>query len=169
MELKLAQINDLSKLKIMFEKIIEDMEHKNIQIWNKYYPYEMFRNDIEKRQLYILTNNDEIAAAFVLFEQEEPEKNLEWSNIQERALYMSRVGVNVNFLRQGIGSLVIEKAINISREKEVRYLRLLVVEENKPAINLYLKNGFRQVKGFNKEKINDKVVLTEYGFEIDIK
>lgn len=38
---------------------------------------------------------------------------------------------------------------------------------NKPAINLYLKNGFNQVHGLYEERIDD-FVLHEYGFEIKV-
>ena len=38
---------------------------------------------------------------------------------------------------------------------------------NKPAINFYLKNGFKQVDGIYEERIDD-FVLSEYGFEIKV-
>lgn len=37
-----------------------------------------------------------------------------------------------------------------------------------PAINLYLKNGFRQVDGIYEERIDDDLTLREYGFEIEV-
>ncbi|HBC92713.1 MAG TPA: GNAT family N-acetyltransferase, partial [Pelotomaculum sp.] len=48
------------------------------------------------------------------------------------------------------------------------YLRLFVVDINVPAINLYLRNGFRQVDGIYEEKIDDNFTLREYGFEIKV-
>ena len=51
--------------------------------------------------------------------------------------------------------------------KDAKYLRLFVVDINKPAINLYLKNGFKRVDGIYEERIGDSV-LREYGFEIEI-
>ncbi|EFC99841.1 hypothetical protein CLOSTHATH_01950 [Hungatella hathewayi DSM 13479] len=37
---------------------------------------------------------------------------------------------------------------------------------NKPAIHLYMKNGFEQADGIYDEVIDDDLVLHEYGFEI---
>nr|WP_246615500.1 hypothetical protein [Clostridium thailandense] len=51
--------------------------------------------------------------------------------------------------------------------KQAKYLRLFVVDINKPAINVYLKNGFKQVDGIYEEKIDDGLILREYGFEIE--
>ncbi|WP_376774592.1 GNAT family N-acetyltransferase [Clostridium thailandense] len=73
-------------------------------------------------------------------------------------MYLDCFGVNVNYSRQGIGSLML---------KQAKYLRLFVVDINKPAINVYLKNGFKQVDGIYEEKIDDGLILREYGFEIE--
>lgn len=39
---------------------------------------------------------------------------------------------------------------------------------NKPAINLYLKNGFKRAGGIFEERIDEELVLREYGYEIKI-
>lgn len=57
--------------------------------------------------------------------------------------------------------------MDLVKEQGYKYLRLFVVDINKPAINLYLNNGFNQVDGIYEEKIED-FVLREYGFEIEI-
>lgn len=167
MNIKLAKKNDLPQLKIMYKKIIDNMNRNNIQIWNEIYPCEFFQEDIENKSLYILTDNNDIAAAFVLCESNHGEDYLKWKNIKEKALYIDRFGVNVNYLRQGIGGLMLKNAMKLATQKNAKSLRLLVVDINKPAINLYLKNGFKRVDGVYEEKIDD-FVLREYGFEIEV-
>jgi len=49
-----------------------------------------------------------------------------------------------------------------------KYLRLFVVDINKPAIKVYLKNGFRQVDGLYEERVDAELILREYGFEIKV-
>lgn len=85
-----------------------------------------------------------------------------------KSIHIDRLGVNVNHLRKGIGSIVLNKAIELSREINVEYLRLFVVDENYPAINLYKKVGFKKVDGIYDEVIDDDLVLHELGFEIKI-
>lgn len=54
-------------IKYKYHKIIAKTNADNINIWNEYYPYEMFKEDIEEKNLYLLTNKDEIVAVFALF------------------------------------------------------------------------------------------------------
>lgn len=42
MDLRLANINDLSKLKAVYGNIIYDMNRNNISIWDEIYPCEFF-------------------------------------------------------------------------------------------------------------------------------
>ena len=55
--------------------------------------------------------------------------------------------------------------MELAKEKGVEYLRLFVVDINKPAINLYIKNGFKKAEGIYDEIIDDNLTLHEYGFE----
>ena len=167
MNLRLAKKKDLYQLKEMYEKVIENMDKNGIQIWDEIYPCEFFQEDIENNRLYILTEEDDIIAAFVLSESNDGENYLKWSNTKEKALYLDRFGVNVKYLRQGIGGLMLKNAMEIVKQKNAKYLRLFVVDINIPAINLYLKNGFKQVDGIYEERIED-FVLHEYGYEIEI-
>lgn len=170
MNLRLANVNDLSKLKAMYRKIIDNMIKNHISIWDEVYPLEFFHQDIENRCLYLLVEeNDDIVAAFVLCESNAGESYVKWENLHDKALYLDRFGVNVNYLRRGIGSIMLKHAITLTRQKNAKYLRLFVANINKPAINMYLKNGFRQVEGIYEERIDDDLTLLEYGFEIEVK
>lgn len=168
MNLRLANMSDLPQLKEVYKKIIENMYKNNIRIWNEFYPCEVFQDDIENNRLYILTNNNDIVASFALCDSNDGENHVKWKDKNGSALYIDRLGVNIEYARQGIGGTLIKNAIKLVRRKNIKYLRLFVVDINKPAINLYLKNGFRKVDGVYKEKIDDTYTLNEYGFEIEI-
>ena len=169
MNLRLANISDLSKLKAVYGNIIDNMNRNNISIWDDIYPCEFFSDDIENNRLYLLVEeNDIIVAAFALCESNAGEGYVKWEDTHDKALYLDRLGVNVDYSRQGIGSMMLKHAITLAKQRNAKYLRLFVVDINKPAINLYLKNGFRQVDGIYEEKIDDDVILREYGFEIEV-
>lgn len=142
MNLRLANLNDLPNLKIVYEKIIDHMDKSNIRIWDEIYPCEFFGDDIENNRLYVLENNKEIASAFALCNSNAGADYVKWENNHDNALYIDRLGVNV------------------------KYLRLFVVDINYPAINLYIKNGFKKVDGIFDEIIDDDLVFHEFGFEI---
>ena len=62
---------------------------------------------------------------------------------------------------------MLNEAIALAKDKGTKYLRLFVVDINEPAINLYIKNGFKRVDGIYDEIIDDDLVLHEFGFEIE--
>jgi ribosomal protein S18 acetylase RimI-like enzyme len=169
MDLRLANINDLSKLKAVYGNIIDNMNRNNIPIWDEIYPCEFFSDDIENNRLYLLVGeHDDIVAAFALCESNAGESYVKWENVNDKALYLDRFGVNVDYSRRGIGSIMLKHAITLTKQKNAKYLRLFVVDINKPAINVYLKNGFRRVDGIYEERIDDDLILHEYGFEIEV-
>jgi len=169
MDFRLASINDLPKLKVVYGKIIDNMNRNNISIWDEIFPCEFFKDDIENNSLYLLVEDHyEIVGAFALFESNVGEGYVKWEKSTEKALYLGRFGVNVNYLRRGIGSIMLKYAMALTNQKNAKYLRLLVVDINKPAIDLYLKNGFRRVDGIYEERIDDDLILREYGFEIEV-
>lgn len=168
MNLRLANMSDLPQLKQMYRKIIDNMYKDNIKIWDEFYPCEIFQYDIQNNRLYVLINNSDIVAAVAMCDSNDGEDHVKWKGKNQSALYMDRLGVNINYLRQGIGKIMIENAIELAKKKNIKYLRLFVVDINEPAIKLYLKNGFRKVDGVYEEKIDNNCILREYGFEIEV-
>lgn len=77
-----------------------------------------------------------------------------------------RFGIIINYLRKGIGSLILEKVKETAKALGAEYLRLFVVDINQPAIHLYVKNGFKKIDGIYDEVIDEELVLHEYGYEI---
>lgn len=165
MEFRLAVMEDLPQLKAVYQAIIQNMNRTGIPIWDDIYPCEFFAEDIKNNRLYALLNEKEILAAFALCESNKGEKAVEWKDDQGRALYIDRLGVNVDYAGQGIGSLLLEKAKEAAGKSGADYLRLFVVDINQPAIRLYEKCGFWKAKGVYEEVIDEELSFREYGFE----
>ena len=168
MDFRLAVMQDLPQLKDMYKQIIENMNEQNIQIWDDIYPCEFFEDDIKNNQLYILLNNGEIVSAFVLSDTNSGETAVEWNDKHAKAVYIDRLGVNVKYSRKGIGSLILDRAKEITKTLDAKYLRLFVVDINIPAIQLYTKKEFVKVNGVYNEIFDDGFVLHEYGYEIKL-
>lgn len=166
---RLAVVEDLQKLKTMFDKIVKVMETNNVFIWNEYYPYEEFENDIQNKNLYVVINNDKIISAFGLFNNVNGSNCFEWNDKNAKALYLGRFGVNPDYQKCGYGAKTINEAIKIAKNFGAKYLRLQVVDTNIPATNFYKKVGFNQAYGKFEEHIDEtNTTLTEYGFEIKL-
>jgi ribosomal protein S18 acetylase RimI-like enzyme len=166
MVFRLAVMQDLPQLKVVYKDIIQNMNDNQIEIWDNIYPCEFFEEDIKNEQLYVLSDNIEIVSAFVLCSTNSGEKSVNWKDNAGKALYIDRLGVNVNYSRKGIGSYMLTKAREKAKNLGAEYLRLFVVDINEPAICLYTKNGFTKASGVYDEVIDDELVLHEYGYEI---
>lgn len=139
MEFRLARLEDLKQLKIIYKEIIKNMNKNNIQIWDDIYPCEFFEDDINNKRLYVIANDEEIISAFALCDNNAGEAYVEWSEKSAKAMYIDRLGVNVEYSKKGIGQQMLNKAKEISKSLDAEYLRLFVVDINKPAIRLYQK------------------------------
>lgn len=168
-DLRLAKKDDLSKLENMFISIVEQMDKNGIHIWNEYYPFEEFENDIDNQRLYLLVEGELICSAFVLLDDIDGSDCFDWKNKKAKAKYMGRFGVNTEFLRKGIASKTIQYAKDMCRKIDVGFLRLTVERNNYPAISLYLKNGFVSVGGEYKEYSPTLgKTINEVGYELKI-
>lgn len=168
MKFRLSTLSDLPQLKKVYRDIVQDMNDKDIRIWDDIYPCEFLEEDIRKNQLYVLTDKDEIVSAFALTKTNSGESSVEWTNESSKVYYLDRLGVNKEYSNKGIGSYMLDKAKDVSKSLGAEYLRLFVVDVNEPAIRLYLKNGFEKVDGIYEEKFDDGFTLREFGYEIKL-
>ena len=168
MDFRQAVMQDLLQLKDMYKRIIKNMNEQNIQIWDDIYPCEFFEGDIKNNQLYILLNNGEIVSAFVLSDTNSGETAVEWNDNHAKAVYIDILGVNIKYLKKGLGNLMLDKAKEIAKTLNAEYLRLFVIDINIPAIQLYTKKEFIKVNGVYNEVFDDGFVLHEYGYEIKL-
>lgn len=161
-------MRDLPRLKAMYRKIVQNMESQGIFIWDDIYPAEFLAKDIEKRRLYVLTDNEKILSAFALCDTNAGEDAVKWQENGAKALYIDRLGVDAQYTQRGIGSFMLAKAKETAKTSGAKYLRLFAVDVNEPAIQLYSKNGFIKADGVFNEVFDDGFTLREYGYEIEI-
>ena len=64
-------------------------------------------------------------------------------NFKKDEYYVSNIAVDKEHLKQGVGKYLLEHAIQIASKKGYKKVVLDVEIEKKPAINLYLKCGFK--------------------------
>lgn len=168
MKVVLANKNDLEKINIIITKVIENMNKQGIKIWNEYYPSECFLGDIEKENLYLLKNNDEIVGMGVLCGFDESGDVFKFSGTKNN-LFLTRFAINVDYLNMGYGKKLLEEMIHIAKNKDMDSIKLAVAKVNIPAIRLYEKYGFKKVDGVFYNKFITKCNNEEYGYELILK
>ncbi|MEM3840782.1 MAG: GNAT family N-acetyltransferase [Candidatus Bathyarchaeia archaeon] len=76
-----------------------------------------------------------------------------------KSAYVINLLVDAGYRRRGIGSLLLKAMEDFAREKDARVLMFDTAIDNIPALNLYLKNGFK-ICGYNEKLYeNDKTAL----------
>jgi len=165
MNIRLARPEDLPRLNEMFTAIVEHMDRTGVPIWNEFYPFDYFEEDIETGVMYVLEDEHTITAAFSLCRECEGAAHVTWQRPGAPAIYFDRFGVSTEHRRMGVGRQAIAHAEAIARELGGEYLRLFVVDINRPAISFYENCGFVRAAGHYDEVINEHTTLREFGYE----
>ena len=165
MELRPAARADLPQITSAYREIVQNMRENQLNIWDEVYPFACFQEDIRRGGLYLLAEQGEIAGAFALCAQNAGARHVGWEQSDARAVYLDRLGVRPRYAGKGLASLLLAKAREQAKAKGAGYLRLFVVDCNRPAICLYEKNGFHRARGVYQEQIEEGFVLREYGYE----
>lgn len=166
MNFRPANMNDYDKLKVIFTDIVDDLLKSGIHIWDYTYPVCEIENDINSDNLFVLEKGDDIAAVFALVKSVPHPEDIKWAGKEKDALYIFRLGVNVRYRGTGLAKEALKAAARIAHKRGADYLRLLVGDNNPPAIKLYEKCGFKRLEGTYDQPLVSGDILREYGFEI---
>ena len=145
MELIRAEAGDLQDLLNMYWRVADDMNAQGLNQWNRgiYPTEEMVREDLERGELYIRRMDGVIAAAITLTEKMDPEyKDVPWTYGMLPG-YLHRLAIDVPLQGAGLGGDVLDDAIQILRQAGCDCVRMDTNRENKRAMRLYEKMGFR--------------------------
>ena len=149
MEIKyrIANLNDLDEVCTLVSNAIDRMIKQNIYQWDDLYPIrEDFKEDIEKKQLYVGMVNNHIAVIYVLNQEYDDEyENGDWKYKDEPFYIVHRLCVNPAFQNKGIARNAILHVEEKLRKMEICSIRLDVFSENPYALKLYSNLGYSKV------------------------
>lgn len=103
-------------------------------------------NNIQTETLYVVRDKDRIAGSFIMsHECHEGYNDGDWSVKAEKDefLVIHTLCVHPDYLRHGLGKMMVEEAIRLAKEYGMKALRLDVYEGNEPAASLYERYGFK--------------------------
>lgn len=166
MKLRIAQAEDLPRLREMYAGIVEQMNRQGLRVWDAVYPCAALPGDVEGRRLCLLEEDGEVVAAFALCESNAGADSVQWRSPRARALYLDRLGVRADCQRRGIGASALRCARELARRRGAQSLRLFVADVNRPAIALYERQGFMRAGGAYEERIDEDFRLRMYGYEL---
>jgi ribosomal-protein-alanine N-acetyltransferase len=131
-----------------FELISEDLSTKFDDFWKA----SILKSELENENsiCIVAKQNDEIVGFASI-----------WNAVYD--IHITNIVVRKDLRKQGIGTLLLEKLIKITKKMDnINSITLEVKTTNKPAINLYSKYGFEKV-GLRKKYYNntdDAIIMT---------
>ena len=143
MKIELGTINDISKITKTVSYCIIDLIDKKIYQWNENHPTnEIFINDINNNELFIIKDDNICIGVIVLNEHQANEwRTVQWSKLNSRPLIIHRLIVHPAFQRRGIGRTLIDFAINYTKTNKFDSIRFDVYSGNPDLIKTYEKMG----------------------------
>lgn len=139
-----AQMNDLNSIETIIKDVKEKMHSINNYQWGNDYPnISNFENDIADENLYVYVGEDDEIKGIICINFEEPSeyKGLNWS-LDEKAMTLHRMAVNVNSRNQGIATALMQFAEDFAIKSDIHYIRTDTYSSNKKMQALFNKLGY---------------------------
>lgn len=145
---------DLNKIFEVFTHAIDNMIANDIYQWDAVYPsIKDVEMDLEKKQLYIGSIDDDIAVVYVLNdESDEQYCNGKWSTPDENYMVIHRICVNPKFQNRGVGKDTMEHIEEELRERGIAAIRLDTFSQNPFSLKMYNSLGYKIVGKTNWRK-----------------
>jgi ribosomal protein S18 acetylase RimI-like enzyme len=146
MTIKNVTVSDIEKI-FAFYKIASNYqrEKKTVIVWPDF-DREMVLNEIaENRQFKLIVNNEVVCIWAITFSDEQI-----WEeSMTDSAIYIHRIAVNPNFRGNNYITTITNWAKEYALKKEIQFIRLDTLGENKNLITHYKKAGFHFLGLFN--------------------
>ena len=136
--------SDLDPIKKLTESCAVALQEKDIFQWNEHYPSrEKLREDIEKGDLYLYENGNEILGIIVLSaEMDEEYIPVKWLTPNGKNLYVHRLATHPAVWGKGYGRILMDFAEKQARQKGYVSVRLDTFSQNQRNHKFYESRGY---------------------------
>ena len=144
MDYRLGTLQDLDDICELIKDAIAEMEKHGIYQWDELYPTrDDFKEDIEKGTLFVVCEEDALAAFYVISaEYDEQYSNAAWEQDADTAYILHRFCVSPKVQNRGVGRTVLAHIEDQVKEMGYKSIRLDTFTENPFAQRLYRHNGY---------------------------
>ena len=144
MKIRLATPNDLPALAALLQSVVPEMLAAGNLQWDEHYPNErVFKEDIERSQLWVAEIDGGLAGVAAITADPEPEYAQAGLDIDKPAIIVHRLAVDAAFRGAGAATALMLKAEQIARERGIFALRVDTNTQNEATQRLFPKLGYR--------------------------
>ena len=145
-----AEKEDFDKIRSLYWNLIDqDQDDPSFPHWTKgIHPSdEMIQNSIDREELYVLADGDEIAACVIAnAEKVDGYSDAPWQIDSDEVIVLHVLAVHPDYRGKGLARRLVENVIEQERKAGKKALRLDVIENNTTAEKLYQKLGFQYIQ-----------------------
>lgn len=145
--IEVATLKDLKEIKKLTEACAVALEEKGIYQWNEHYPpLEKLEQDILKKELYVLKEEEKILGIIVLTPEMDKEYvPIRWLTPNSNNLYVHRLAVHPSSWGKSYGQKLMTFAEDFAKEKGYASIRLDTFSQNKRNHLFYETRGFKRL------------------------
>jgi RimJ/RimL family protein N-acetyltransferase len=163
--LRNAKIEESEKILSFYQNIIDSIKGTEFKPkWSESYPnLEFIETSIEKQELYIYTEDNNVIACVVLNNRFDPEyENIDWISDAkpQEIVIIHTFAVNSDFAGKGIGKEIFNEIKDNSLKNNQKTIRLDIINGNVGAQKVFEKFGFEYID--TVEIFHDIVGLEEF-------
>ena len=145
-----AEKEDFYKIISLYWNLIDhEQDEPSFPHWKKgIHPSdEMIQDSIDKGDLYVLADGDEIAACVIANDEKvDGYSDTPWQIDSDEVIVLHVLAVHPNHRGKGLARRLVENVIEQERKAGKKALRLDVIENNTTAEKLYQKLGFQFIQ-----------------------
>lgn len=132
----------------------EYMVQKRIFQWNEHYPSRhVFENDVKKRELYVLENENSIIGCVVISTfMDEVYIPIKWLTLSENNIYIHRLAIHPKHQKKGFAQKLMSFAETFAKENGYTSIRLDTFSQNKGNQKFYELRGYERLGNINFPK-----------------
>ena len=140
-----AKANDLNKVMEIVKLCTQNLIKANIFQWNDSYPnLNTFKEDVVKKNLYLLISKDEniIGCVSITYVMDDFYKNIDWITQNKNNIYVHRLAIHPSFQNKGYGKSIMKFIEKKAILEKCYSIRLDTFSINKKNNAFYKKIGF---------------------------
>ena len=145
-----AEKEDFYKIRSLYWTLIDqEQDDPSFPHWKKgIHPSdEMIQNSIDREELYVLADGDEVAACVIANDEKvDGYSDAPWQIDSDEVIVLHVLAVHPDRRRKGLAQRLVENVIEQARNAGKKALRLDVIENNTSAEKLYQELGFRYIQ-----------------------
>lgn len=143
-----AKISELPEILGLSRACADYMIRNGIFQWNSQYPSEaIFKNDIHRRELYVLVANSSIVACIAISNFMDAEYTpVKWLTPNKKNMYIHRLAVHPNFQKKGYARQLMDFAETYARENQFMSVRLDTFSKNERNQRFYEARGYQKLE-----------------------